>query len=180
MTARYELRDPGVFDRELGRVITVMDDEWPVYHAWLDAGGVADLAPAPPPPDLEFVRAEKIAAVQLVAADQRRKVTAPSSPSEMASWTEKLRQARAYVAGVDSTAPMLALEGRSRGTSTQDIVSRVLANADQFSQAEAVIAGTSGRHKDALAALATLEEVLAYDITAGWPLQEPVPPATST
>jgi hypothetical protein len=65
---------------------------------------------------------------------------------------------------------MLALEGAARGTTTEDIVARVLRNADDFSRAEAVIAGTAGKHRDAIAALATADEITAYDITAGWPL----------
>lgn len=171
---RYELRDVGVLDRELERVITILDNEWADYQRFLDGGGGPDPAPKPPAPDLEYVRAEKLAEVELLAAEQRRRVTAPSSPSEMASWTEKLRQARAHD-GTDASAPMLALEAHARGISTADIVGRIVANADAFTRAEAVIAGTSGRHRDRIAALATVDEILAYDITAGWPLQDPKP-----
>lgn len=177
MSARYELRQVGIFDRELGRAITMMDNEWAAYQAWLDAGGHPDPEPPPPARALEYERAEKIAKVEDLAGEQRRKATAPSTPSEMSSWTEKLRQAKAYD-GTDAAAPMLAREGAVRGTSTQDIVTRVLNNASALEQLEAVIAGTSGRHKDALRACATLEDLDAYDIEDGWPLQDPKPSST--
>lgn len=176
---RYELRERGVFDRELGRAITVMDNEWAAYQVWLDGGGDPDPQPAPPAPDLEFLRTEKMLAVEAIAAEQRRVATSPSSPSEMASWTEKARQARAYD-GTDDSAPMLALEGLARGTTTKDIVDRVLRNAEDLTRIEAVIAGTSGRHKDALRTRPTAEEIAAYDIGRGWPFLPPPPPETST
>jgi hypothetical protein len=37
-------------------------------------------------------------------------------------------------------------------------------------EAEITIAGTSGLHRDAVAALETIAEVDAYDYSAGWPV----------
>jgi hypothetical protein len=176
MTTRYELRPVGVFDRELGRDITPADDEWPTYHAWLEAGNAPELPPAPPRPPLEYVLAEVLAKIEEKAAEQRAKVTYPASPQEMASWTEKMRQARAFDASsLDADAPMLAAEASARHTTTVDIAQRVLANAAAYTRAEGLIAGTSGRHRDAVRALADVDAVLAYDYLAGWPLDPPPP-----
>jgi hypothetical protein len=176
MTARYELRPVGIFDRELGRGITPADDEWPVYHAWLEAGNAPDLPPPPPKPSLEHVVGEVLAKIEEKAAEQRAKVTYPASPQEMASWTEKMRQARAFNASsLDADAPMLAAEASARGTTTLDIAQRVLANAAAYTRAEGLIAGTSGRHRDAVRALTDVDAVLAYDYLAAWPLDPPPP-----
>lgn len=171
MSARYELRKSGVFDRELGRVVKRGEREFEVdYHAWLAGGNAPDPEPAPPPPTLEFAIAEKLAEIEAYAYAQRAQVTLPASPQEMASWSLKLSEARAWSTSQnDSDAPMLVLEGAARGTGTGDIVQRVLDNAQAYQQAEGAIAGTCGRHKDALRALTCVDEVLAYDVSSGWP-----------
>lgn len=169
---------PGVFDDTLARLVLPEHGEpWAAYHAWLAIpGNVPDAPPPPPPQTLEFVIAEKLAVIEAHAYAQRAKVTLPASPQEMASWSLKLAEARAWKASQDDAdAPMLALEGVLRGTGTADIVARVLENAQGYQRAEGAIAGTCGRHKDAVRALATVEEVLAYDVTAGWPLEGPGP-----
>jgi hypothetical protein len=45
MTARFERRHAGVFDRQLGREIRREDREWPEYQRALSAGEVADPLP---------------------------------------------------------------------------------------------------------------------------------------
>jgi hypothetical protein len=181
MSARYELRAVGVFDRELAVDVVPGDAVWPTYHAWLDEGNVPDPMPAPSMPTLEYAIAEVLAKIEEKAAEQRAKVTYPASPQEMASWAVKLSQARAFVASqLDSDAPMLAAEGAARGTSTADIAQRVLNNAAAYEQAEGAIAGVSGRHRDAVRALIDVDAVLAYDWRAGWPLDPtPAPPPVS-
>jgi hypothetical protein len=178
MSARYERRAVGVFDRELGVLVAPTDGApWAEYHAWIAIpGNVLDQPPALPPPTLEYAVAEKLAAIEDKAAAQRAKVTMPSSPSEMASWTLKVSEAKAWgLSKDDADAPMLAIEGAARGTGTEDIVARVLANAQAYQQAEGMIAGASGKHRDAVKALATAEEVLAYDFSSGWPFVPPQP-----
>lgn len=46
---RYELRRRGVFDRELGRVITPKDPEWALYQAALNRHETPDPMPAESP-----------------------------------------------------------------------------------------------------------------------------------
>lgn len=113
--------------------------------------------------------AEVVAMIDAHARALRDGVVAGISSAEMASWTLKREQALAYD-GTDASAPMLALEASSRGVPTSAVVARVLAKAAALSQLEAHIAGAAGKHGDAVKALATHAEVLAYDWSGGWPL----------
>jgi hypothetical protein len=175
--SRYEFRRVGVFDRVLGRVITTADAEWREYTM---SGITPD--PIPPPVDtmtLDQAVEDKVAAIEEKAAEQRAKVTGRSSPQEMASWPVKLDQARAYqTTPLAAAAPMLAVEASARGVTLADIVNRVLANASAYSDAEARIAGVSGKHKDAVRALADVAAVRAYAYLAGWPFDPPPIPST--
>lgn len=119
-------------------------------------------------PDIEFAtlaeaKADRSAVVDLVAASLRDQVTAGTSPAEMASWPLKLAEANA------GGGPMLTLEAQYRGVPESELVQIVLAAASQLSITEAQIAGVSGKHRDAINALTTIEEVCAYDMRADWP-----------
>lgn len=119
-------------------------------------------------PDIEFValaeaQADRASVVDQIAAAIRNKVTAGTSPAEMSSWPLKLAAANA------GGGPMLALEAQYRGITEAELIALVLDSATQLSQLEAVIAGVSGKHRDAIAALTTIEEVCAYDMRSGWP-----------
>lgn len=113
--------------------------------------------------------AEVVAMIDAHARALRDGVVAGISSAEMAGWTLKREQAVAYD-GTDASAPMLALEAASRGVPTSAVVGRVLAKAAALSQLEAHIAGAAGKHGDAVKALVTHAEVLAYDWSGGWPL----------
>ncbi|EXI92149.1 MAG: hypothetical protein AW12_00800 [Candidatus Accumulibacter sp. BA-94] len=114
-------------------------------------------------------RAEVVAMIDARARALRDGVVAGISSAEMASWALKREQSLAYD-GTDESAPMLALEASSRGVPTSAVVDRVLAKAAALSQLEAHIAGAAGKHGDAVKALATHAEVVAYDCSGGWPL----------
>ena len=119
-------------------------------------------------PDVEFAtlaeaQADRSAAVDLIAASLRDKATDGVSPAEMSSWPLKLAAANA------GGGPMLALEAQYRGVTEAALIALVLDSAAQLSQLEAVIAGVSGRHRDAINALTTIGEVCNYDMRAGWP-----------
>jgi len=119
-------------------------------------------------PDIEFAsiadaQADRSALVDLIAYDIRNKATAGTSPAEMSSWPLKLAAANA------GGGPMLALEAQYRGITEAELIALVLGSAAQLSQLEAVIAGVSGKHRDAIAALTTIEEVCAYDMRSDWP-----------
>lgn len=67
MTARYELRPVGVFDRHLNRVIGRRDQAWAAYQAWVAAGNAPESA-VPLARSLELRRAEAAAAVNVARA----------------------------------------------------------------------------------------------------------------
>jgi hypothetical protein len=118
--------------------------------------------------DLEFVtlaeaQANRSAVVDLVAASLRNQITAGTSPAEMSSWPIKLDEANA------GGGPMLTLEAGYRGITEAALVTLVLEKAQQLSTLEAQIAGVSGMHRDAIAALTTIEDVCAYDMRSDWP-----------
>lgn len=119
-------------------------------------------------PDTEFqtlseAQADRSAVIDLVASSLRDKATAGTSPAEMSSWPLKLAAANA------GGGPMLQLEAQFRGITEAALIALVLDSAAQLSQLEAMIAGVSGRHRDAINALTTIEEVCGYDMRAGWP-----------
>lgn len=105
------------------------------------------------------------------AKTMRDSVVATISSAEMASWPIKQREAAAYTASGDSAdAPMLVLESSARGVSLAAMVGLVLQKAQQLAALEAMIAGTAGRHGDAVRATTTFADALAYDWRTGWPL----------
>jgi hypothetical protein len=124
---------------------------------------------------LVTAKAEKIAAIGAYAANLRQTIRASvnpwATPEEMATWPIKRAEAEAYQASQNpADAPTLAIEAQVRNIALADIVTRVLTNAAVLLEAEITIAGTSGLHRDAVAALATIAEVDAYDYSAGWPV----------
>lgn len=120
---------------------------------------------------LQELKDRRCAYVDKLATDKRNKVIAPYSPGEMSSWPIKLAEARQFgVSGNPADAQFLAREAAKRGISLQQLVDKVIANAAQLSAIEADIAGVNGMHRDAVRALLTHEQALAYDYTAGWPL----------
>jgi hypothetical protein len=120
-------------------------------------------------PDIEFAtlaeaQADRSAVVDAAAASLRDQVTAGTSPAEMSSWPIKLNEANA------GGGPMLTLEAGYRGITEAALVTLVLDKAQQLSTLEAQIAGVSGMHRDAIDALTTIEEVVAYDMRGDWPV----------
>ena len=120
-------------------------------------------------PDIEFAtlaeaQADRSAVVDAAAASLRDQVTAGTSPAEMSSWPIKLNEANA------GGGPMLTLEAGYRGITEAALIVLVLEKAQQLSTLEAQIAGVSGMHRDAIDALTTIEEVVAYDMRGDWPV----------
>ncbi|MFZ5658782.1 MAG: XkdW family protein [Pseudomonadota bacterium] len=159
------------------------DGAGPYLAAWHDP------RPQPTPAELEHAwvamhppRTKQNAATdKQTAIDQhanaiRAQITAGVSKAEMAGWYRKEREARAYKAsGLSTDAPSLDAEATARGVTLAALVDLVIAKADRLAALEAQIAGTAGRHSDAVDALladpaSTVEQIDAYDYTSGWPL----------
>lgn len=119
---------------------------------------------------LDTARHEKSLLVSAHAKALRDKVVAAISAGEMASWPIKASEAAKFGASGDaSQCPMLSGEAASRGVTVAELVGKVNGNAARFIAAEAAIGGADGRHRDAIAQLATFEALAAYDYSTGWP-----------
>jgi hypothetical protein len=112
----------------------------------------------------------RCAEVEALAKSLRDKAIKAVSPGEMASWPIKLAEAQAYAVNNQAACPLLTAEAAARGVSLADMVTKVDSNASVFSVLEATISGTCGKHRDAIKALTTFEEVSAYDFSSGWPV----------
>ena len=120
---------------------------------------------------LQELKDRRCTYVDKLATDKRNKVIAPYSPGEMAAWPIKRAEALAYQSsGNPSDAPNLSVEAASRGMSLQTLVTKVLNDAARFNWIEAHIAGTSGRHRDAIRLCQTHEEIMNYNYNTGWPV----------
>jgi hypothetical protein len=53
---------------------------------------------------------------------------------------------------------------------SSDLLIKIAAKRAALINAEAAIEGARGKHKDAIRAMATVDELDAYDITTGWPV----------
>lgn len=154
-------------DLDLRSAVQLRDDglgAGPYIAEWHDP------RPQPTPAEIEAAwpevqRAAILAAIDAHANALRNSMTADTTPAEMASWGIKRGEALAY-AGDPAACPMLAAEAAARGVPLTAIVNRVLTAAAALSAAEAAIAGTAGRHKDAVRAAA---DPAGYDWSAGWP-----------
>lgn len=174
MAARYEERLIGVFDRLARAAVLPGTPEWAEYQRYIgETGEMPDPMPPPPAPSIEVVRAEKIALLENLAGDFRRRVTGRAMPSEMATWATKAQFARAYLAGAPFPPPLIEQEALARGVPATAVATRIRDKADNFERLEAQLAGAAGKHKDALRALTSVDAILAYDITAGWPAIQP-------
>jgi hypothetical protein len=168
---RYELRDRGVWDTETAEHLVAGHPRWPEYEDWLKVqGNTPGPAPAPAAVTRSEALARKLSEIDEIAGSARQRITGPVSPQEMASWSVKLQQARAFTESAPETDyEMITIEAQARGVETIDIASRVISNAQAYSAAEARIAGTAGKHRDAVRALAERDDILAYDVTTDWP-----------
>lgn len=106
--------------------------------------------------DIDEVRRVIKGHIDAYAAHKRIQLAGKPSP-EYAAWPLKLAEAKA------GGGPMLQLEADTRGIPVEALISRVISNAQGYEQAEAIIAGSAGKHKDAVDALQTREELVVYD-----------------
>lgn len=123
---------------------------------------------------LDQAKAYRFAESKSIGKAKRDAIIAHASAGEMATWPIKRDEANSYVPIVseaDPTAcPFLKAEAQYRNISLAEIVAKVKENTQRFQAAEAAIGGIEGKHRDNIAALNTFEEVLAYDLTADYPV----------
>lgn len=121
------------------------------------------------------INAAKLAAIrraQKIADGLRDKIIAGAHPMEVQGWIAKATEALANAADPrdDAKFPMIKLEAAARGVAPDALVAKIAAKRAALINAEAAIEGARGRHKDAIRAMATVDELDAYDITTGWPV----------
>jgi len=164
MAINYTEKGHGLHDKlaSLGITLTQRDGVWESNSGFAQA--VIDAY------TLEETQDDVCDAIEAFAAALRNKHVANISPAEMSSWPIKLAEAAAFAAsGNPSDAPLLSIEATARGCTLAELVGKVGGNATGLAALEAAIAGTSGKHRDAVRALATFADVLAYDWHTGWP-----------
>lgn len=105
--------------------------------------------------DLDVLRKIVKGYIDAFAANKRVKLAGVPSP-EYAAWGLKL--AEAQVGG----GVILDAEASARGITTDELVKKVLSNAVAYQQAEAWIAGTAGKMRDATENM-TKEQLVEFD-----------------
>lgn len=105
--------------------------------------------------DLDVLRKIVKGYIDAFAANKRVKLAGVPSP-EYAAWGLKL--AEAQVGG----GVILDAEASARGITTDELVKKVLSNAVAYQQAEAWIAGTAGKMRDAADKM-TREQLVEFD-----------------
>lgn len=169
---RYQILPQGVFDFTTRSVVPpiLSSAAWQEYQAWLTAGNT----PLPPDTvgqdDLPTAKLKRQSEIDAYAAGLRNIVVRGRSAGEMASWSVKLIESRAWLANQDPLqAPVLVLTAKVRGISVNDLATRVIAQAEPFLQAEAYIDGIRGKHCDAVEACTTVQDIIVYDWHVEWP-----------
>lgn len=118
---------------------------------------------------LDKAKADRCAEVVLLATEHFEKAISAYSRGELARWPTLRDEAEAYVANPAASIPRITNEAAIRGVSVDALVAKVRSNASQFDGLGDRIAGTSGKHRDAINALTSFADVLAYDYSVGWP-----------
>lgn len=119
---------------------------------------------------LDQCKADVRAGIERHARELFDKAVAGVSPAEMAGWPILRAEAKIYAqTGSESDCPAIAFEAQMRGVTVQALAAKVQANTVKFDSLRAVIAGVSGKHRDAISAMTTFEQVLSYDYATDWP-----------
>lgn len=120
---------------------------------------------------LADAQADRISHVYATAFTARERATSGVAAAEMASWGIKVLEAKDYTLYQDDTrTPLIAMEASFRQVTVAQLAERIVNNSNNLSMLEAAIAGNSGRHVDAINALSSIENVVAYDWRDGWPV----------
>lgn len=104
-----------------------------------------------------------------LATEKFNQAIAGYSPGELAGWAILRAEATAYMTDPATATPSILAEAQMRGCTVAQLVLKVLANVQYYDGLRAQIAGTSGKHRDAITSLPDFASVLSYDFSAGWP-----------
>lgn len=118
---------------------------------------------------LDKAKSARCAEVVALAGDYFKRATASVTPEEMAGWPILRSEALAYNADQTASCPAMTAEAQNRGCTVATLAAKVTANMNYFDPLRAQIAGNSGKHRDAINALADFASVASYDYSTGWP-----------
>ena len=118
---------------------------------------------------LSNAQIDKSANVDKYAETKFDKAVLGVSPAEMSGWSIlRAEQAKYELSLNTADCPSIVAEAAVRGITVDVLAAKVKANATKFNFLRASIAGTSGKHRDAIKALTTFDDISAYDFTTGW------------
>lgn len=158
----YSAKNKGFFDglyypnHDLSDAVEITD----AYHAELlaahrieaDADG-NPIAVAPPLPTFTERKAAKLHELNSSFEAENAAIKAGYPDSEVLSWPKQEQEARACAANANAATPLLDALATARGISKAELVSRVIAKADLFTQFSGAIIGKRQALEDALTAL---------------------------
>lgn len=116
-----------------------------------DASGKPVLTPLPPPP-MDHVRAQAVAAMEAWISHFLAKFTAGVPEAEVASWPVKAERARQHLGGAPQA--MIAAEAALTGEDAKALAQKIAAKAAAY---EAIIARTTGLRRATEAAIAAAQ-----------------------
>lgn len=146
-----------------GQSLTQIDGEWQAS----DEDAVQSIIDGY---TLDQCKADVKAKIEAHAKELFDRAVAGVSAAEMAGWPILRAEAKLYaVTGNEVDCPAIAFEAQNRGITVPALAAKVQANTVKFDALRAAIAGVSGKHRDAIAALRSFEAVLAYDYLTAWP-----------
>lgn len=111
----------------------------------------------------------KCAEVIALATSKFDKAIESYSRGELSRWPTLRDEADAYAANPAAAVPRISSEAAVRGITVDALAAKVRSNAVQFDGLGDQIAGTSGKHRDAIGVLIDFASVAAYDFSTGWP-----------
>lgn len=138
------------------------------------AYGAGDWQPYTPPlprvPTLAEAKSQITTAIRDHANNLRQIITKDVSAAESGAWGSKEVEAKIVKSG--GTLPpgsILIAEAAASKKAIAVVANRIIGNADAWRGLEGTISGTTTLHLEAVTALSTVDAVLTYDWSTGWP-----------
>ncbi len=138
-----------------------------IYAALVAAGNIA--AYVPPAPPLTERKAAKTSELNHAYESALAKLVAGYPEAEQKSWARQEAEATAYTADNSASTPFLSALASERGITVAQLAPLVLANAQAFAQASAVLTGRRQKARDAIADAANVAalDAVTYDFVLG-------------
>lgn len=125
--------------------------------------------PVPEPELIEDVRKRMLADVNLRCEILLGALKVDYPAGEVLSWDQQVIEARALDVSPTAVTPLLSAIAAQRGIDVATLAVRVLEKATAYAVASGSIIGARQKLEDAIASAATVEELSAIDVHAGWP-----------